>query len=46
MPTPDVEVEDYRTYYAVCYTCGWEGNEHEDDMFAAQRDADEHECRA
>jgi len=37
-------VDDYRTYYATCDECRWEGREHEDDSKAAQREADEHEC--
>lgn len=40
----DVDVESFSTYYAVCYSCRWDGPEREDDWAAAQHDADEHVC--
>lgn len=40
----DADVESFSTYYACCYRCRWDGPEHEDDLAAAQRDADEHVC--
>lgn len=44
MPKNEAYVDDYRTYFAVCDDCRWEGREYEDDMLAAQKEADEHEC--